>query len=221
MDRSQIYLFFLCWLNHFSKYQWFSQGGCFKWQCPKCQLICSLRNCSKWRIYTGFYCIGITRCPWFSEKGCVSWLIFIYCMLTIISQISLWGTLNSTVGRSFVSWFLLVLSQITAWFDCCWIFQEEDVRLVANLMPKQSRFLPIPPRRDNEYYLPYACFRLACERLFGLAKCYSVYSRDIPAAEFASQDIHLIVAKVNFSLNSGASIAKVASLAEQHNDSAA
>ncbi|XP_064605774.1 uncharacterized protein LOC135470669 [Liolophura sinensis] len=98
-----------------------------------------------------------------------------------------------------IDWFLSLTVETVdnKKFDFPSLPMMEDVRLVASLMPKMSRFLPIPPGRDYEYYLPYTCFRLACERLFGLAKCYSVYSQDIPLSEFASQDIQLIVAKVS------------------------
>lgn len=77
-------------------------------------------------------------------------------------------------------------------------FQEEDVRLIGTLIPRYSRFLPRPPRSKNqEYYFSYQCFRLVCERLFGRAACYSVYSTEIPAREYKDPHLELVVTKVN------------------------
>lgn len=78
------------------------------------------------------------------------------------------------------------------------LFQKEDVRLVGTLIPRYCRFLPRPPHSKNpEYYFPYQCFRLVCERLFGKAVCYSAYSVDIPAREYEDQHLELVVTKVN------------------------
>lgn len=75
------------------------------------------------------------------------------------------------------------------------------MRLIGTLIPRYSRFLPRPPRSKNqEYYLSYQCFRLVCERLFGRATCYSVYSTEIPAREYKDPHLELVVTKVNNNL---------------------
>ncbi|XP_048760090.2 uncharacterized protein LOC125669548 [Ostrea edulis] len=82
---------------------------------------------------------------------------------------------------------------------------KEDVRLVGTLIPRYSRFLPRPPHSKNpEYYFPYQCFRLVCERLFGKAVCYSAYSVDIPAREYEDQHLELVVTKVMMHRRDGA-----------------
>nr|XP_022316740.1 uncharacterized protein LOC111120303 [Crassostrea virginica] len=81
----------------------------------------------------------------------------------------------------------------------------EDVRLVGTLIPRYSRFLPRPPgTRTHEYYFSYQCFRLVCERLFGRAVCYSVYSSEIPAREYNDPHLELIVTKVYMERRDGA-----------------
>ncbi|KAL3868487.1 hypothetical protein ACJMK2_041288, partial [Sinanodonta woodiana] len=80
----------------------------------------------------------------------------------------------------------------------------ENVRLIGVLMPKWSRHLPIPPKRDPSHYLLYECFRLACERMFGAVGCYSVYSKKIPAHEFEdNDDLEVIVSKITFQRRDG------------------
>lgn len=82
---------------------------------------------------------------------------------------------------------------------------EEDVRLIGTLIPRYSRFLPRPPRSKNqEYYFSYQCFRLVCERLFGRAACYSVYSTEIPAREYKDPHLELVVTKVWMKRRDGA-----------------
>lgn len=73
---------------------------------------------------------------------------------------------------------------------------EEDVRLIGVLVPKRSRFLPISPGRKQNYYFSYECFRLACERLFGKATCYSVYSKELPQKDFKQNDLDVVVSKI-------------------------
>ncbi|XP_076093049.1 uncharacterized protein LOC143064244 isoform X1 [Mytilus galloprovincialis] len=72
----------------------------------------------------------------------------------------------------------------------------EDVRLVGVLVPKASRFLPIPQGRKQNYYFSYECYRLICERLYGKATCYSVYSKELPQIEFKQKDLDVVVSKI-------------------------
>lgn len=74
--------------------------------------------------------------------------------------------------------------------------QDKDTRLIATLMPKTSRYLPMPPQRKKDYYFQYECLRLICERLFGVIDCYSRYSQEIPRKEFDSEDLEVVVTKV-------------------------
>ncbi|KAK3089315.1 hypothetical protein FSP39_002676 [Pinctada imbricata] len=76
------------------------------------------------------------------------------------------------------------------------IFQVEDVRLIGVVIPKMSRYLPIPPNRNRNYYYSYECFRLVCERLYSRAKCYGVYSLEIPTSEYTDSNTEVIVSRV-------------------------
>ena len=67
-------------------------------------------------------------------------------------------------------------------------------------MPKMTKYLPIPPHRQKNYYFPYECLRLICERLYGVIDCYSQYSRDIPRREYDDEDLEVVVTKVMIDL---------------------
>ena len=69
-------------------------------------------------------------------------------------------------------------------------------------MPKMTKYLPIPPYRQKNYYFPYECLRLICERLYGVIDCYSQYSKDIPRREYDDEDLEVVVTKVILNLNS-------------------
>ena len=47
-----------------------------------------------------------------------------------------------------------------------------------------------------DYFYPYECLRLACERLYGQAACYVQYSKDIPSSEFSNEDQDMVVSEV-------------------------
>lgn len=103
---------------------------------------------------------------------------------------------NIQDGDTFFHLFKVIFHQCISTVSC--EFQEEDVRLIGTLIPRYSRFLPRPPRSKNqEYYFSYQCFRLVCERLFGRAACFSVYSTEIPAREYKDPHLELVVTKVN------------------------
>ena len=76
------------------------------------------------------------------------------------------------------------------------LFQRESAQLVATVVPLDSDYLPLPPNKDRGYFYGTLCFRLACERLFGLARCFTVNSADIPASEFDHQGADLVIAQV-------------------------
>ena len=63
-------------------------------------------------------------------------------------------------------------------------FQRDDTTLVGTLVPKMSKYLPVVPSHSREYFYPYKCFRLACERMFGTVPCAVQYSSSIPEKEF-------------------------------------
>ena len=63
-------------------------------------------------------------------------------------------------------------------------FQRDDTTLVGTLVPKMSKYLPVVPSHSRDYFYPYKCFRLACERMFGTVPCAVQYSTSIPGKEF-------------------------------------
>jgi hypothetical protein len=72
-----------------------------------------------------------------------------------------------------------------------------DVSLVANVLPKDSRFLPRIAVRKQDYFFPLECFHMACEMLSGQAKCYSVFSHDVPPSQYEDHTASdLVVIKV-------------------------
>ena len=64
------------------------------------------------------------------------------------------------------------------------LFQRDDTTLVGTLVPKMSKYLPVTPSHSRDYFYPYKCFRLACERMFGTVPCAVLYSSSIPGKEF-------------------------------------
>jgi len=73
----------------------------------------------------------------------------------------------------------------------------EEVRLVGTLTPRSSRYLPhVSKAVMSDYFYPYECLRLACERLYGQAACYVQYSKDIPRSEFSNEDQDMVVSEV-------------------------
>ncbi|XP_062566447.1 uncharacterized protein LOC134228769 [Saccostrea cucullata] len=58
--------------------------------------------------------------------------------------------------------------------------------------------------KNPDYYYSYQCFRLACERLFGKAVCYTVYSSEIPAREYQDQHMELVITKLTLQRRDGA-----------------
>ena len=63
-------------------------------------------------------------------------------------------------------------------------FQRDDTTLVGTLVPKMSKYLPVAPSHSRDYFYPYKCFRLACERMFGTVPCAVQYSNSILGKEF-------------------------------------
>ncbi|GFN83053.1 protein disulfide-isomerase [Plakobranchus ocellatus] len=85
----------------------------------------------------------------------------------------------------------------------------EDVRLVATVIPKYSNYLPLAPRGDRNYFYHPQCLRLVCERLYGLASCHIIFSREIPAGEFSKTPARgsgMVVTKVTFERRDGVSV---------------
>ena len=80
------------------------------------------------------------------------------------------------------------------------LFQRETAQLLATVVPLHSDYLPLPPNKDRSYFYTTQCFRLACERLFGLARCFTVNSLDVPASQFDKQDADLVITQVSHSL---------------------
>ncbi|CAH1779960.1 unnamed protein product [Owenia fusiformis] len=72
----------------------------------------------------------------------------------------------------------------------------EDVHLVATLVPKMSGFLPHVAKKKTDYFLPYECFRLACELLYGQVPCYTEFSKDIPEREFSNKGLEMVATKI-------------------------
>ncbi|XP_064624508.1 uncharacterized protein LOC135485998 [Lineus longissimus] len=90
---------------------------------------------------------------------------------------------------------------------------KADVQLLATLTPKASNLLPYIPKSKlgTEFFYPYECFRLACERLFGRVSCKSRYSLDISMTEFEDEDQDMVVTEVVMERADGVS-AKVTEL---------
>ncbi|KAK7488513.1 hypothetical protein BaRGS_00020298, partial [Batillaria attramentaria] len=86
------------------------------------------------------------------------------------------------------------------------LVQKESTRLIATLMPRDSRYLPLPPGKNKAYFYGEACLQLLCEHLFGLAQCYTVYSTDIPGSEFYSKELPMVVMKIVFERRDGVSV---------------
>ena len=77
------------------------------------------------------------------------------------------------------------------------------MRLIATLIPRSSRYLPrVSKAVMANYFYPYECLRLACERLYGQAACYVQYSGDIPRSEFSNDDLDMVVSKVRLTCRS-------------------
>ncbi|GFS21707.1 protein disulfide-isomerase [Elysia marginata] len=85
----------------------------------------------------------------------------------------------------------------------------DDVRLVATVIPKFSNYLPLAPGGERNYFYSPRCLRLACERLFGLASCHIVNSREIPPGEFTKANqgkSGMVVTEITFERRDGVSL---------------
>ncbi|XP_048255603.1 uncharacterized protein LOC124111597 [Haliotis rufescens] len=80
---------------------------------------------------------------------------------------------------------------------------DEDVRLTATLMPKYSRYLPKSMQTSPDMFYSYQCYRLACERLYGQAKCYTMYNNQVPPEEYEEEDLDVVVIKVALERSDG------------------
>ena len=69
-------------------------------------------------------------------------------------------------------------------------------------MPKLSKYLPVVPSHTRDYFYPYKCLRLACERMYGTVPCVVGYSSSIPRKEFDKDfEADMIVTKVQPAVN--------------------
>ena len=73
-----------------------------------------------------------------------------------------------------------------------------SVRLIATVLPRHSRYLPHIPGKHTDYFYPYMCYQLVCERLYGQAGCFISYSDEIPQTEY-SDNFDMVVTKVSLS----------------------
>ncbi|KAL8586127.1 hypothetical protein ACOMHN_065090 [Nucella lapillus] len=84
--------------------------------------------------------------------------------------------------------------------------QRESVQLLATVVPVDSEFLPLPPHKNKDYFYSADCFREVCERLFGLAACFTVNSADIPPSQFDNDTADLAVTQVDFRRRDGVGV---------------
>ena len=93
-----------------------------------------------------------------------------------------------------INYYLLNLSA----FDHVSVFQRTNVILLATIYPLSlaGQYLRSVGGADSWY--PLECFLVACERLYGKAKCYAAYGENIRSSdrERTSKEERLIVGKV-------------------------
>ncbi|ELT99421.1 hypothetical protein CAPTEDRAFT_188536 [Capitella teleta] len=79
---------------------------------------------------------------------------------------------------------------------------ELDVSLVATVLPKESPYLPRVAHHKREQFFPLECFRMSCELLSAQAKCFTVFSSDVPPSQFDDID-SLVVIKIEMFRSDG------------------
>ncbi|KAK2158290.1 hypothetical protein LSH36_173g01002 [Paralvinella palmiformis] len=79
---------------------------------------------------------------------------------------------------------------------------ELPVQLEATALPRHSRYLPRISGKRTDYFYPYMCFQLTCERLYGQAACVVKYSDEVPRSEY-SNNFDMVITKVVLSRGDG------------------
>lgn len=71
--------------------------------------------------------------------------------------------------------------------------QHTDSHLLATVIPKSSRHIPARKRvspGSRAERLPYECYRLVCERLYGLVNCAAQYHYKLTKSEIKAADLY-------------------------------
>ena len=68
------------------------------------------------------------------------------------------------------------------------LFSQKDVRLIAYVYTNAlaSKYLS---RWLQQKLIPFQCFKLACEKLFGVAECFAQPSKDVISEEIWKQNV--------------------------------
>ncbi|XP_071953771.1 uncharacterized protein [Antedon mediterranea] len=74
--------------------------------------------------------------------------------------------------------------------------QDEEVRVLATVLPRRLAYHYLRSASGHTSWLPYQCFAVACERLFGVAKCYGAISKNIPDRDLKDKEDDLVVSQI-------------------------
>ncbi|XP_033121449.1 uncharacterized protein LOC117120540 [Anneissia japonica] len=66
--------------------------------------------------------------------------------------------------------------------------EDEEVRVIATLLPRRLSHQYLRSASGHTDWFPYKCLAVACEHLFGVAKCYGAISKNIPARDLKSEE---------------------------------
>ena len=167
-------------------------GSLYVVNCTKDHALCKKLDIKGFPTITAFRGLG-----WLTSGQCVTPVS--QQMYTNYIRSDYHGVMKAT---SIMEWFssasqAAVTDRQFDWSESDLVPQDKDVNLLAVLTPKSSAVIPSLSGQKQGYF-PYECFRLACERLYGNVKCFSMFNNGVPREQFQSH-LDAVVTKIVFS----------------------